>query len=72
MGSDEIVRILEVFILAIEESCLSHIVQLPYMNRTLASRMTYLFFAIDSTEEPRNSAFQGNSGFYALLREMPY
>ena len=24
------------------------------------------------TEEPRNSAFQGTCGFYALLREMPY
>jgi len=24
------------------------------------------------TEEPRNSAFQGTSGFYALLQEMPY
>jgi len=26
----------------------------------------------DSTEEPRNSAFQGTSLFHALLREMPY
>ena len=24
------------------------------------------------TEEPRNSAFQGTCGFYALLQEMPY
>ena len=24
------------------------------------------------TEEPRNRAFQGTSGFYALLREMRY
>ena len=24
------------------------------------------------TEEPRNSAFQGTCGFYALLRERPY
>ena len=27
---------------------------------------------IKGTEEPRNSAFQGTCGFYALLREMPY
>ena len=27
---------------------------------------------IKCTEEPRNSAFQGTCGCYALLREMPY
>ena len=32
---------------------------------------SYLKQRID-TEEPRNSAFQGTCGFYALLREMPY
>ena len=29
-------------------------------------------FTMSYTEEPRNSAFQGTCGFYALLQEMPH
>ena len=40
------------------------------------SRRQFLRIGINqfyaTTEEPRNSAFQGTSLFYALLREMPY
>ena len=35
------------------------------------NQKTELSFVQISTEEPRNSAFQGTCGFYALLREMP-